>query len=36
LISGRGDNKLEAKANVTGEEVAELIQWLLQKPGFID
>lgn len=36
LISGRGDNKLEAKANVTRAEVAVLIQRLLQKSGLID
>lgn len=36
LISGRGDNKLEAKANVTRAEVVVLIQRLLQKSGLID
>jgi hypothetical protein len=36
LISGRGDNKLESKANVTRAEVAVLIQRLLQKSGLID
>jgi hypothetical protein len=36
LISGRVDNKLEAKANVTRAEVAVLIQRLLQKSGLID
>jgi hypothetical protein len=36
LISGRGGNKLEAKANVTRAEVAVLIQRLLQKSGLID
>jgi len=36
LISGRGDNKLEAKANVTRAEVTVLIQRLLQKSGLID
>ncbi|KAI7264042.1 hypothetical protein KC345_g8960 [Hortaea werneckii] len=36
LISGRGDSKLEAKANVTRAEVAVLIQRLLQKSDLID
>lgn len=36
LISGRGDSRLEAKANVTRAEVAVLIQRLLQKSDLID
>ncbi|WP_144026197.1 S-layer homology domain-containing protein, partial [Paenibacillus sp. FSL H8-0259] len=36
LITGRGDSKLEAKANVTRAEVAVLIQRLLQKSDLID
>ncbi|WP_162174716.1 S-layer homology domain-containing protein, partial [Paenibacillus sp. FSL R7-277] len=36
LISGRGGNKLEAKANVTRAEVAVLMQRLLQKSDLID
>ncbi|MEK4009367.1 S-layer homology domain-containing protein [Paenibacillus sp. FSL H3-0333] len=36
LITGRGGNKLEAKANVTRAEVAVLIQRLLQKSELID
>lgn len=36
LISGRGGNKLEAKANITRAEVAVLIQRLLEKSGLID